>query len=852
MLRATIKSLLARKLRLVLTALAVVLGVGFTAGTFILTDTALASFDSLFGEAYSNIDVVVQAHQVFNPTQGGGPGGGGGQELNPVPESVLPKVRAVPGVQYAEGSVQSLAQIIDPTTGKVIQSGGAPTIGSSWSPNISAFTIVDGQAPVGPHQVVIDAGTADNHQLSVGQRLRIVTVSGTGEYAISGVVRFGSANSLLGASFAIFDLPTAQRLFQREGKLDFIYVKGDGSITPDQLAAQIAEAPGVLPKGYEAITGTTAASQQQDQVNQGLGFLRTGLLVFGFVALFVGAFIIFNTFNIVVAQRSRELALFRALGASRRQVLTSVLVEAAVVGLVASIVGVAVGVVLAIGLKALVAAIGLKLPPTALVIASRTVIVSLILGTTITLLAAITPARRASRVAPLEALRETATPSAGIKRRVILGTIVTVAGIAVLAAGLFGGVSKAGLVVGLGAALTFVGVAMLSPLIARPISSVLGRPFRSSISGKLGGENANRNPRRTASTAAALMIGLGLVAFVAVFAASLKSSVTAVLDETLRSDLMLTAQQFTPFSPQLAKDLASDPDFATVSALRQGPEAKVQSSTTFPVGIDPATITQVANLTMDSGSITDLSRPNTVVVSKSEAESKDFTVGSTFPMEFATGTQVLTVVGTYEPNALLNDYAVSLDTYDANVAQQLDSVVFLKYAPGVDQAAARAKVEALVARDYPSVQVNNQGETKQEYVKQVDQVFAIVYVLLILSVIISAFGIVNTLGLSIYERIRELGLLRAVGMSKRQVKRMIRVEAVIIAVLGAILGLAIGILFGWALQRALSDVGVDRLAIPFGQLVVMLIVAALIGVLAAIWPARRAAKLNVLEAISYE
>jgi len=365
MLRATIKSLLARKLRLVLTALAVVLGVGFTAGTFILTDTALASFDSLFGEAYSNIDVVVQAHQVFNPTEGGGPGGGGGQELNPVPESVLPKVRAVPGVQYAEGSVQSLAQIIDPATGKVIQSGGAPTIGSSWSPNISAFTIVQGQAPVGPHQVVIDAGTADNHRLSVGQQLRIVTVSGTGEYTISGVVRFGSANSLLGASFAIFDLPTAQRLFQREGKLDFIYVKGDGSITPDQLAARIAGAPGVLPNGYEAITGTTAASQQQDQVNQGLGFLRTGLLVFGFVALFVGAFIIFNTFNIVVAQRSRELALFRALGASRRQVMTSVLVEAAVVGLVASIVGVAVGVVLAIGLKAWLR--GLRMEAAALV-----------------------------------------------------------------------------------------------------------------------------------------------------------------------------------------------------------------------------------------------------------------------------------------------------------------------------------------------------------------------------------------------------------------------------------------------------------------------------------------------------
>jgi putative ABC transport system permease protein len=851
MLRATIKSVLARKLRLVLTALAVVLGVGFTAGTFVLTDTALASFDDLFGQAYANIDVVVQAHQAFNPTEGGSGGGGGGQELNPVPESILPRVQAVPGVRYAEGSVQSLAQIIDPATGKVIQSGGAPTIGSSWSPNLSAFTLVEGGSPpAGAHQVAIDLGTATDHGLTVGQQVRIVTPTGTNAYTISGFVRFGSSNSLLGASFALFDLPTAQRLFDREGLFDFIYVKGDGSVTPDELAARIS---GVLPAGYEGKTGTTAASEQQDQVSKGLGFLRTGLLVFGFVALFVGAFIIFNTFNIVVAQRSRELALFRALGARRRQVLTSVLVEAAVVGLVASIVGVLVGIVLAIGLKALVGAIGLKLPPTALVVASRTVIVSLILGTGITLAAAISPARKASRVAPIEALRESTTPTAGIRRRVVIGTLVTVAGIGALAAGLFGGVSNAGLVVGLGAGLTFVGVAMLSPLVARPIAAMLGRPFRGKISGKLGSENANRNPRRTASTAAALMIGLGLVAFVAVFAASLKSSVTAVLDRTIRSDLMLTAQQFTPFSPQLAKDLASDPNFSAVSSLRQGAEAKVRSSTTFPVGIDPATITEVANIEMDSGAITDLAEPNTVAVSRTEADSKGFVVGSTLPMEFArTGTQELRVVGTFEPNALLNDYAISLDTYDANVAQQLDSVVLLRYAPGVDQAAARTEVEALVAQNYPSVQVNNQEETKATYVKQVDQLFAIVYVLLILSVLISAFGIVNTLGLSIYERIRELGLLRAVGMSKRQVKRMVRVEAVIIAILGAVLGLVVGILFGWALQRALSDLGIDRLAIPVGQLIVMLIVAALIGVIAAIWPARRAAKLNILEAITYE
>src|SRR5438034_5899988 len=270
MLRATVKSLLARKLRLILTALAVVLGVGFTAGTFVLTDTALASFDDLFGQVYANTDVVVQAHQAFNPTEGGGGGGGGGggQELNPIPERLLPSVKAVPGVRFAEGSVQSFAQIIDPATGKVIQSGGAPTIGSSWSPDLSPFTLEPGgAAPVGPHEVVVDAGTAADHHLSLGQSIRVVTPSGPGEYTISGFVRFGNSNSLLGASFAIFDLPTAQRLFQRNGKFDFIYVQGDGSSTPDQLAARIA---GVLPQGFDAITGTSAASQQQEQVNQGL------------------------------------------------------------------------------------------------------------------------------------------------------------------------------------------------------------------------------------------------------------------------------------------------------------------------------------------------------------------------------------------------------------------------------------------------------------------------------------------------------------------------------------------------------------------------------------------------------
>ena len=358
MLRATIKSLLGRKLRLALTALAVVLGVGMTAGSFILTDTALKSFDSLFGDLFKGTDVVVQATTAFEPGAAGN--SGGGSERKPIPESVLPQVQAVDGVGSADGSIGGTAWIVDPATNKVVQNGGAPPIGGSWDPNTTTLTVDAGGAPpAAPDQVVVDAGTALDHDLSVGQRIKVVTSTGPGQYTISGIIRLGTSNSLLGATLALFDLPTAQKLFDREGELDAIYVKGDGSVSPDQLAAGVGA---VLPEGYQAITAASAAAEQQDQVGQGLGFLRTFFLIFGFVALFVGAFIIFNTFNIVVSQRSRELALFRALGARRRQVMTSVMVESAIVGLIASLGGVLLGMALAKGLEALLSGLGLQLP----------------------------------------------------------------------------------------------------------------------------------------------------------------------------------------------------------------------------------------------------------------------------------------------------------------------------------------------------------------------------------------------------------------------------------------------------------------------------------------------------------
>ncbi len=696
---------------------------------------------------------------------------------------------------------------------------------------------------------MIDAGTATDHGIAVGQRVKVITTIGPAEYTVSGISRFGSSSSLLGATLALFDLPTAQKLFDRVGEFDTIYVKAEPGVSADQLAPRVAS---VLPKGFEAITAASAASQQQDQVSTGLGFIRTFFLIFGFVALFVGAFIIFNMFNIVVSQRTRELALFRALGASRRQVLRSVLVEAVAVGLIGSILGIGLGVLLAFALKALLAAFGLKLPPTALAIEPRTIVVSLLVGVGVTVAAAWAPARRASRVAPIEALRESVAPSSSIRRRVIVGSIVLVLGLAAISAALFGGASNPGSLVGLGAALTFLGVAQLSPLFSRGLAAVIGRPFRRSAPGRLGDENAKRNPRRTASTASALMIGLGLVAFVTVFAASLKASAVKTLDEVLRADLTLSSNQFNPFSTQLAEQLRQDSNFSVVSELRQT-EAHVGSSATFPTAIDPVTFAQVADVNMVSGSLADLSQPGAVLLSQTEADAKGLAVGSPLDMTFsATGTETLHVAGTFENNAILSDYVISLDTYDANVEQALDLNVFLKVPEGASVADAKTQLDAMLQKDYPNVQADDQDASKQRFLDSVNQLLAFVFVLLFLSIIISGFGILATLWLSVFERIRELGLLRAVGMARVQVKRMIRTEAVIVAVLGAILGIVIGIVFAWALQRSLSDLGISELSVPVGQLIVLMILAALIGVGAAILPARRAAKLNVLDAINYE
>ena len=844
MFRAAIRSLLARKVRLVLTGLAVVLGVGFMAGTFVLTDTMTQAFNDLVETQTSSIDVLVRSSNAFTAQTSSL------EERESMPQSVLQDVAGVPGVAEAVGDVLGYAQIVDPTTDKVIGTFGPPTAASGWN-DLNGFTLKPGGSPPrGPDQVVIDAASAEAHDIQVGDEVRILFEGPPGEFEVVGLAGYGEEDSLFGATWALFDLPTAQAVLGKEGQLDSVSVVAEEGVSGVELQRRIAE---VLPDGTEAVTAATVTSEAQDQISTGLGFLRTAFLVFAFVSLFVGAFIIFNTFAIIVAQRTRELALFRALGASGRQVMTSVVIEAVVIGLVSSALGVLFGIGIAILLKGALNAVGFEIPASGTVLLTRTFIVSIVVGTVVTVIAALVPARRAARVAPIEALREAQDrPGRSLRFRIVSGVVVLALGVAPLLYGLFGRPADALQFVGIGVALTFIGVAMLTPLIARPVAAGIGLPIRrTGVPGKLGRENSMRNPRRTAATASALMIGLGLVVFVAVFGASAKASTTVVLERTLKADFILTSPTFSGFSTSAAEDVRAVPGVETVSQVRQA-EAKVEGGTVFVTGLDPATFDDVSELGVVEGSVADLGAPDTIAIHEDIAATEGWGIGDTVDVEWpSTGRGDLEVAVIYAENGLIGDWATSLETYDANVAQELDLFVLIKAGDGANVAAVRSDLEDAL-EPYPNIEVQDQAEFREMYATFLNQVLNLVTALLLFAVIIALFGVMNTLYLSIYERTRELGLLRAVGLTRRQTRSMVRWEAVIISIMGALLGVVIGIAFGWALQQALEPEGFSELGIPGGQLVVYVVLAAVLGVFFAIFPARRAARLNVLEAISYE
>jgi len=849
MLNATLKGLLAHKLRLAATALAIVLGVSFVAGTYVLTDTITATFDNLFKQVTQGIDVAVRSQETFGGVQTG-------QTRDPLPASLLDQVKAVGGVKDAEGEVTGFAQFIG-KDGKPVTTGGAPTLGVSIGASqefTAGSTLRSGRRPSGPGEVVVDAKTAADEGFQVGDRVKVLLQGPAQTFTISGIIGFGEASNLGGATLAGFDLPTAQKVLNREGHYDQIDVAAKDGTSPEQLRDQLRS---VLDPRYEVLTGTELAESSAAEINDTIGrFLGTALLAFAFVALLVGGFLIFNTFSIIIAQRTRELALLRCLGASRRQVMGSVLLESVIVAILASLVGLGLGVLIANGLRALLSGfLGADLPSTATQFRLRTVIVALLVGLVVTVLSALLPARKATRVPPVAALQpETAFAPTGFrKRRIVFGVLLTAVGVALLLAGLFRPEGNRLVNVAAGAVVVFFGVAILSPLVARPLARVIGWPFARAfrLPGNLARQNAMRNPRRTASTAAALMIGLALVAFVSIFAASIKASTNKILDESVAADyILMNTDGFTPFSPQVATRLAEQPGLEAVAGVRLG-AWKLNGANKQLFGVDPVAYQQVVRTDVTSGSLADLAGGG-LAVKDTVATANGWTVGETVPMEFPrSGLQQVPVKAIYKDNSLNGDYLLSLADYQRDYTDQQDFQVYVKAAPGTAPAASRAAVDRAVT-DFPNITVRDQAEYKAENARQIDQLINLFYSLLGLAVLIALFGIVNTLALSIFERVRELGLLRAVGATRRQLRSMIRWEAVIIAVLGAILGLVVGVFFGWTVVRASRGLGITEFTLPAGQLLIFVVGAGLAGILAAILPGRRAAKVDMLRAITTE
>jgi putative ABC transport system permease protein len=847
--KATLKGLMAHKLRLAATALAIVLGVSFVAGTYVLTDTITASFDNLFKQVTQGIDVAVRSQETF------GGATTGGETRDPMPESVLDQVKAVDGVRVAEGSVTGYAQLVG-KDGKPVTTGGAPNLGVSFNQDstfTAGSTVRSGRLPSGPTEIAIDAKQAEDTGYKVGDQAKVLFQGPARTFTIVGTIGFGEADNLGGARLVGFDLATAQKVMNREGRFDEIDAAAEEGVTPEQLRDRVRAA---VDSRYEVLTGQQLAEDTAASINDTLGrFLSTALLAFAFVALLVGGFLIFNTFTIIVAQRTRELALLRCLGASRRQVMGSVLVESVIVALVASLIGLGLGVLIAGGLKALLSGfLGADIPTTGVQFRPRTVIVSLVVGLVVTTLAALIPALKATRVPPVAALQpETAFAPTGFrKRRIVLGVLVTAVGVALLLAGLFRSEGNRLVNVGSGAVVVFFGVAILSPLIARPLAQVIGWPFARAfrLPGALARQNAMRNPRRTASTAAALMIGLALVAFVSIFAASIKASTTKILEDSVTADYILMNDNFQPFSPEAAQRLAEQPQLAAVAGMRIGPW-KLNGVGKTLTAVDPAAYRQVVRTEVTAGSLDDLASGG-LAVKDTVAKANGWTVGENVAMEFPrTGVEQVPIKAIYKDNSLNGDYLLGLPTYERAYADQADSQILVKAAPGVAPADSRAAIDRVMA-DFPNVTVRDQAEFRDEQGRQIDQIINLFYSLLGLAILIALFGIVNTLGLSIFERIRELGLLRAVGASRRQLRSMIRWEAVIIAVLGAVLGLAIGVFFGWTIVRALSSQGITEFALPAGQLLIFVVAAGLAGILAAVLPGRRAARIDVLRAITTE
>lgn len=833
----SLRNLAAHKVRLLLTVVSVLLGVAFVAGSFVFTDTLRGSFQRIVSTSLDGVDSRVQPRHSYDPG---------------VPVALVDRIAALPGVRAVEPEITAPIVLID-SHGNRVRSGGAPTEAGIWTPAGRSIRAVpgfaSGRAPAGPGEVAVNEGAAHRGSLHVGDRVTVVTAnSGPIAATISGVYRTDiETGGYVGVRFTEAE---ALRLFTDGDHVSAVNVAARGGTSEQALTARIAR---LLPSTLEARTGTQVRADATARITTALSFVNYILLAFGFIAMIVGTFIIYNTFSMIVAQRLRELALLRAIGADRRQVRRSVLLEAGVIGVVGSALGLAAGVGLAYGLHALLDALDLGLPSGGLVLSPRTVVVAVAVGTVVTLFSAYAPARRAGRIPPVAAMREefaSASP-ATLRRRTRLGAAVLVLGGLATGAGTASGSTGSGAaLIGLGLVGATVGALLLSPLLAdwiiTPLGRLVGRPF--GAVGRLARTNAVRNPRRTAATAFALTLGLLLVSGIAVIGASFKASVGRLFDTTVRADYVLTTAIPAPVPLPAAQAAARVPGVASVTELH-GFTALLDGRQSTGTGVD-GPLPPVARVRFEQGGGSPTG--SSMLISRGFADSHGWTLGSTHTLSRpGQGAARLTVTGIYGTDQLLGPWLASGDLYRQLTprTEWSDMVALIKADPGTDLSALRTGLENAVA-DYYIVDVQDREQVKGQFASQVNGLLGLLYGLLGLAIVIAVLGIVNTLALSVVERRREIGMLRAVGMLRKQVRRALYLESLLIAVFGAVLGLALGLGYGALFTHRLGDQGMDRLSVPWGQALGFLVVAGVVGVLAALWPGIRAARTRPLEAIA--
>lgn len=845
MFKLTVRGLLAHKIRFALTSFAVVLGVGFVVASFVLSDGLSATFGEIVDELNEGVDAEVRGASEFDDGTGLTP---------PIDDDLVDLVAGVDGVDVATPVLTVFSMTPIDARGDPITSAGPPIISTNTTNDPGSDTIVDIGATPGPGEFAADVDAAEDAGYVVGDTYVVITDQGPRPFVLSGIFRFGEDNALAGAKVFIFDLQDLQEIAGYEGTIQEIQVSSDGRPT-DELVAAIAE---VLPPEAEVVTGEQASEEDSDDFQEIIDIFGNVMLGFAGVALFVAAFLINNTFNIVLGQRIRELALLRAIGASARQVRSSVLGESLLVGLTSSIVGLGVGIVLAQGLVALFDALGFSLPDLGIELRGRTVLLAFLVGVGVTMLSSIAPSRRASKIPPIAGLQAGHRIGEGEgRRRTIVGSVLTTVGLVLIALGLFGGWDSALttlLYLIPGAIAVFVGVTLLSPLFAAPVANALGRPLRYlpwlRISGQLAQENSSRNTERTAATAGALMIGLALVGMAAVAAESIKATLSDNLTSAIQADYFVGTDNFTGFGTGFAESLDASPEFDQVSAFRIG-RAQVEGTGRDIFGMDLAQVDGLIDPDVREGSLGDAG-PGTLILHKDPAGDLGVGAGDELSVTYANGdTETLTVAAVYDDPSILNNWVIDLSSWTGSrFGSSADLFVAARVADDVDPATADDAINAIAA-DYPQANVENQQEFQASQEAQLDSLLAVITGMLAFAILIALLGIANTLALSVFERTREIGLVRAVGMTRRQVRSMVRWEAAIVSTFGALLGVVLGVIFGIGIVIALPESIVSSVAIPWGTLIVYVIVSGLAGLIAAAWPAFRAGRMNVLDAISH-